>query len=73
VSVVSTFLVMGLVVLGFRAGRWVAGKWKTRGRGWWRFWRWGVWKWRSRLVDVRRERDEERTPMLVPGDRGGGV
>jgi hypothetical protein len=26
-----------------------------------------------RLVDVRRERDEERTPMLVPGDRGGGV
>jgi hypothetical protein len=77
VSVVSTFLVMGLVVLGFRIGRWVGKKWKGRQQEWWkvyrweawRFWQWGVWRfewakgWRVRLVDVRV--DEERTPLLV--------
>lgn len=77
VSVVSTFLVMGLVALAFRVGKWVGEKWKGKEEGWWKFWRWeawrwrrwGVWKfewargWRVRLVDVRR--DEERTPLLV--------
>jgi len=77
VSVVSTFLVIGLVALAFRVGKWVGEKWKGKEEGWWKFWRWeawrwrrwGVWKfewargWRVRLVDVRR--DEERTPLLV--------
>ncbi|KAE9381329.1 hypothetical protein N431DRAFT_3780 [Stipitochalara longipes BDJ] len=67
VSVLSTFLVMGLVVLGFRVVRWVGAKWKMREEGWWKFWRGykaGWWKgWRVRLVDVRR--DEERAPLLV--------
>jgi hypothetical protein len=64
---------MGLVVLGFRVGRWVAGKWKAKERGWWRFWRWEAWRWRLRLVNVRRRgRDEERTPLLVPDGGGEG-
>ncbi|KAH8814377.1 hypothetical protein F5882DRAFT_69302 [Hyaloscypha sp. PMI_1271] len=77
VSVVSTFLVMGLMALAFRVGKWVGEKWKGKEEGWWKFWRWetwgwrrwGVWKfewargWRVTLVDVRR--DEERTPLLA--------
>ncbi len=70
-SVVSTFVVVGLVVLGFGFGRLVRGKWKGRRKDWWRVWR----GWRLRLVDVRsrrrrgKGRDEERTPLL--GENGG--
>ena len=73
VSVVSTFVVVVLVVLGFGFGRWVRRKWKGRGEGWWRVWR----GWRLRLVDVRRGRrkgkgrDEERTPLLGENEGAG--
>jgi hypothetical protein len=72
VSVVSTCAVIGLAVGAFYFGRWVRKKWKGRGDGWWRFWRWGVWRgewargWRVRLVDKTGRNDEERRPLLVP-------
>jgi len=78
VSVLSTFLVVGMVVLGFRVGRWVGGKWKGRREGWWRVWKWRFWKaewargWRVRLVDVDGGRDEERPLLVGNGERSGG-
>lgn len=73
VSVVSTFLVVGLVVLGVGFGKWVRGKWRGRGDDWWRVWR----GWRLRLVDVGRGRergkgrDEETTPLLGENEGAG--
>ena len=78
VSVLSTFLVVGMVVLGFWVGWWVGGKWKGRREGWWRVWKWRFWKaewargWRVRLVDVEGGRDEERPLLVGNGERSGG-
>jgi hypothetical protein len=60
VSVLSTLLVIGLVMLAFRVGKWVKKRWKGRGEEWWAFWR--GWKgWSLKLVDVRRQEGEQRS------------
>jgi len=72
VSVLSTFLVMGFAVVGWRAGRWGVKRWKGRGEGWWRVWRWDCWNgwkaWRVRLVGVRGRNEEEveGAPLIGP-------
>jgi hypothetical protein len=55
------------VVLGFKLGRQVGRLWKRREEGWWKLWRWRV-----RLVDIRKgqDRDAERAPLLILN--GGG-
>ena len=61
-SVLSSFVVVGLVFAAFFSGRRVRRAWvgrsRVRGEEWWRFWR-GWSQWRIRLVDVRSRRSEE--------------
>jgi len=58
ISVLSTFLLVGLGVLGLKATQWSISRWKARQRGWWRVWRhyrpdwWKGWKLRLRGRDV---------------------
>lgn len=75
VSILSTFLVVGLVVLAVWLGKNLRGRWKGRQRGWWKVWRLyraGWWRgWRIRLVNVRRNNEEgegdERRRLLGEG------
>ncbi|KAG0650769.1 hypothetical protein D0Z07_2487 [Hyphodiscus hymeniophilus] len=69
ISVLSTFLVIGVAYAGFRFGRWARRKWKSKEKDWWIFWKHyqpGWWRgWRLRLVDVRRSEETERSPLLA--------
>jgi hypothetical protein len=68
VSVLSTFVVIGLVAIGVKAVRGIQARWKTRSEDWWRVWKnydrnW--WRgWRLRLLDIRGENPEEQRPLL---------
>jgi hypothetical protein len=68
VSVLVTFLVIGLAVLAFLFGRWLQRRWKGRREDWWGVWKYydpAWWRhWRLRLVDVRRVGETEQSPLL---------
>jgi len=68
VSVLSTLLVVGLAVAGYKFGKWVKRRWKSRSKDCWRVWKYykpGWWRgWRLRLVDVRRAEETEQNPLL---------
>jgi len=68
VSVLATFLVVILGLLGFWFERWVKSIWKGRQEGWWRVWEYyqqGWWRgWRLKLVNVGRGGETERSPLL---------
>lgn len=68
ISVLSTFVVIGLVAIAVKAIRAAQAQWKTRSEDWWRVWRHyspGWWRgWRLRLVDKVRPDPPEQEPLL---------
>ncbi|TVY73393.1 hypothetical protein LSUE1_G005427 [Lachnellula suecica] len=69
ISVLTTLVVIGLVVLEIKLGRKAHASLKARSEGWWKVWRYyqpGWWRgWRLRLVDIR-DVESER-PLLGNG------
>jgi len=68
VSVVSTFVFVGLVAACFRLAKWARPKWKARTSDWWKVWLYykrGWWKtWRLELRDKAPRRSAENDPLL---------
>lgn len=68
ITVLSTFVVIGLVAAGIKAVRWMTPRWKARRDGWWKVWRYyqpGWWRgWKVELVDNRRRTPLESAPLL---------
>ena len=69
ISVLATFVAIGLVAVGVKASKWVILGWKARPAGWWKVWRYyqpGWWRgWRLVLVDKSPSRPEEFAPLLA--------
>jgi len=70
ISVLSTFVVIGLIAIVFKASQAIQRQWKTRSEDWWRVWKHyphGWYKgWRLKLVDVRAWKSNEERPLLGP-------
>jgi hypothetical protein len=69
-TVLSTFVVIGLVAVGVKASRWIEPRWRRRSSGWWKIWRHyqpGWWRgWRLELRDKRSTSQWlESTPLLA--------
>jgi len=68
VSVLSTFLVIGVVAIAIKMARQIHVAWKARSDGWWKVWKFyhpGWWRgWRLRLVDITEPRSLEERPLL---------
>ena len=68
ITVLSTFVVIGLVAASVKVGRHLQARFKNRSKDWWKVWRRyrrGWWReWRLRLIDVKPSNDLERRPLL---------
>jgi hypothetical protein len=70
ITVLSTFVVIGLVAVGVKASRCIEPRWRRRSSGWWKIWRHyqpGWWRgWRLELRDKRSTSQWlESTPLLA--------
>jgi hypothetical protein len=69
ISVLSTFVVIGLVAVGVKATRWFIAYWKARPDNWWKIWRYyqpGWWRgWKLELRKIPQSEPGETAPLLA--------
>ncbi len=68
ISVLSTFVVIGLAAVVIKASGWFVPRWKARPSGWWKLWKYyhpGWWRgWKIELIDSPRNIAGEIAPSL---------